>query len=314
MNRIRKSALDTIGLNAFENSKSLASKLEMRLGAIDSAVSLAEIGQKLKIADAELAAIYKIQLSQNAQIIFESATPKKSRRHIKSYSQAISVADTIVLSRMILERVGRDSGFSGVRLLENESQALLPDDIKIVYRKARGADIAFEKFSSLIPDCAALYRDTFLSVCDAVALGEADMCILPYENTDDGKLNSFYRLIEGFDLKIAASCSVKSLDREDRTRYLLLSKSLSGISNVSGVTDFEFLLSDRSDSTLTRAMSAAHLLGLEIRSIDTVVCESSLNVFDIRVSSKARALDEYILYLKLDDVDFTPLGIFAQID
>ena len=44
------------------------------------------------------------------------------------------------------------------------------------------------KFASLLPDAAALYRDNFPNVCDSVALGDADMCILPYENTEDGKL------------------------------------------------------------------------------------------------------------------------------
>lgn len=314
MKRETESAVEVIADNVFENSSSISNKLEIRLGIMDSALSLINVGEKINESDAELAQLYKSRLSQPALLSCESATPRKSRRHIKAYASAMSVADSVAFSRMLLERAEHDSESGMAGLLESQLRDSLPEDIRIVYRKARGADIAFEKFSSLIPDCAALYRDTFLEVCDALALGEADMCILPYENTEDGKLNGFYRLIDSYEMKIAASCSVKSQGREDITRYLLLSKSLGGISAVSGVTDFEFLLCDRADMSLTKALTAAHLLSLDVRSIDTVVTEENLTVFDIRVHAKAKALDEYILYLKLDELDFTPLGIFAQID
>ena len=51
-----------------------------------------------------------------------------------------------------------------------------------------------------------------------------------------------------------------------------------------------------------------------MRSIDTVRLEKDVTVYDIRVTASDRALDEFILYLKLEAVDFSPLGLYAVID
>lgn len=307
-------ALETVASDLCEISSDISQNIEIRLGAINSALSLGGSVKGSSSGRAELVGMYKNSLASAARIKAASDTPMISLPHIDVYSKAVSVADNVTLSRMMLEKTCEEGGFSRYELLEPDVRQTLSEDIRIVYRKARGADIAFEKFASLIPDAAALYRETFPAVCDAVALGDADMCILPYENTEDGKLGSFYRLIESYDLKIAASSLVRSDRREDMTRYLLLSRSLVGLSMLSGVTDFEFSITDRADGALTRTLSAAHLLGLNVRSIDTVRSEREYNVYDIRVTSDEAALDTFILYLKLGEEDFSPLGVYAVID
>lgn len=306
--------LEAVALDLSEISSDMSQSIELRLGAINGAMSLGGSVKDMSLGGAELVGMYKNSLSSAARLKAASDTPAVSLLHIDAYSKAVSVADNVTVSRMILEQEGESKGFSRYELLEPDVQSGFSEDIRIAYRKARGADIAFEKFASLIPDAAALYRETFPAVCDAVALGDADMCILPYENTEDGKLGSFYRLIESYDLKIAASSLVRSDRREDMTRYLLLSRSLVGLSMLSGVTDFEFSITDRADGALTRTLAAAHLLGLNVRSIDTVRSEREYNVYDIRVTSDEAALDTFILYLKLEAEDFSPLGVYAVID
>ncbi len=307
-----KNTLDILSKNLAESSQRLTKSLEMRLAEIGFAAK--QLGGKMEETEDELATLIRSDLEMGASLVADTCA-KCNRRFIRNYNKQLSVADTVNFATMILDTVDSSDALFGARLLESDINATLPEDIRIVYRKARGTDIAYEKFVSLIPDARVMYKDTFTAVCDAVALDEADMCILPYENSDDGKLNSFYRLIESFDLKIAASCKVKSLGRDDMTRYLLLSKNLAGLSAVSGVTDFELLISDRDDNSLTRVMSAAHILGLTVRSIDTVKTEGNLNVFDLRVASKKKFLiDRFILFLKLEEMEFSPLGLFAQID
>lgn len=308
-------AFAVISENIAENSAELSRKLEMRIGIAGSEIALAKRSNKLDPGEAELMSMYKNNIFEASRIKPGADTPGIFGRHLEIFSSAVSVADSVSMSRMMLENLKDAEDFSRYDLLEpDQTGTAISDDIRIVYRKAHGADIAFEKFASLIPDAAAVYRDTFPAVCDAVALGYADMCILPYENTEDGKLGSFYRLIDSYDLKIAASSLVRSDRREDMTRYLLLSRSLVGLSMLSGVTDFEFSFADRSDGTLTRTLAAAYLLKLNVRSIDTVKSEKNVTVYDIRVTADERALDEFILYLKLEEVDFSPLGLYAVID
>ena len=103
---------------------------------------------------------------------------------------------------------------------------------------------------------------------------------------------------------------VKSDNRDDETRYLLLSPSLSGLSEISGITDFEFSLVDRDGTALGRLMAAVNLLGVSIKSVDTFKSEE-YTVFDIRTSADCELLDSLILYLKLEAAEFSPLGLYA---
>lgn len=308
-------ALENIVCNFKENTEKLTRDVEMRLGAVASTVSAVAGSNIVDSGVIELAGIYKSSIGDSLKLKCKKDTPLQIKPHISSYSEALSVVDTVTLAKMILEGAEDENENLSIELLDPESntQPFL-EDVRIVYRKAHGADIAFEKFASLLPDAAALYRDNFPNVCDSVALGDADMCILPYENTEDGKLSGFYRLIENYDLKIAASCLVRSDNREDKTRYLLLSRNLVGLSMISGVTDFELALTDRNNGSLTRTLSAAYIIGVDIISIDTVRREGDTCVYDIRISGDSDKIDTFILYLKLERAEFSPLGLYAVID
>ncbi len=307
-------SLGVIAGNLKENSKRLSDALEIRLGVLDSicdgVITDGHTGQ----VDAEILSMYLSSLKADEHVAEKGVAGSLLKRHIDAYSSSLRVADTLALSRMLIERAKSSGGFSRYELLEPDYTEQEFNDLRIVYRMSYASDIAFEKFASLIPDATAVFKDTFREVCSAVATGEADMCILPYENTDDGKLSSSYRLIESYELKIAASVLVQSDRRGDVTRYLLLSRSLSGLSMLSGVTDFEFSLTDRADGMLTRTLTAANLLSLEIRSVDTVRSEKGSTVYNVRVTADDTTLDEFILYLKLEAADFSPLGLYAVLD
>lgn len=314
MSVFEQQGIENVLANFREVTERISKLLEMRIGAIESIPFALDAREKFQ-GEIDLAGLLRSDILSALDISRECSSDSINFEHLKAYSKAVGVADITALARIMLERVGnvqRDS--LRYELLEPESHSQPLGDIRIAYRKAYGADIAFEKFASLIPDAAALYRENFPNVCDSVSLGDADMCILPYENTEDGKLSGFYRLIENYDLKIAASCLVRSDRRVDKTRYLLLSRSLIGLSQFSGITDFEFSLTDRNNGTLTRTLAAANLLNVEIVSIDTVRNDSGTRVFDIRITADDDKLDAFIMYLKLDYIEFSPLGLYAVID
>ena len=314
MSGIDNDAVKNLSENLLVNSSKLSRSIEMRMGIIDSFAENAGIGTVPDIAESvELLRFTKAPLEATAEVTVPDDMPDFYKECAAVYSRATNVADKVTLCRMLAKSLGADvNETASYKLLEPERDAAhdFDDSIRIAYRKAHGADIAFEKFASVIPDTYAVYRDSFAHVCDSVAVGDADMCILPYENTADGKLFGFYRLIEGYELKIAASCMVKSDDRDDETRYLLLSPSLSGLSEISGITDFEFSLVDRDGTALGRLMAAVNLLGVSIKSVDTFKSEE-YTVFDIRTSADCELLDSLILYLKLEAAEFSPLGLYA---
>ena len=273
--------------------------------SLDKAVDIAEGVELLRITREPLEASAKTSVPENMSEFYKDCA--------EVYSSATSLADRVTICRMMAHILGDElQECAPYKLLEPEGDSAYDFDssIRIAYRKAHGADVAFEKFASVIPDALAVYRESFTHVCDAVKSGEADMCILPYENTADGKLSGFYRLIENNELKIAASCMVKSDERDDETRYILLSPSLSGLSEISGITDFEFSLVDRDGAALSGLMAAANLLGVSIKSVDTFKAED-YTVFDVRTSAGSERLGALILHLKLEATEFSPLGLYA---
>ena len=97
---------------------------------------------------------------------------------------------------------------------------------RIAYQKNGYTETAFARFSGLLREPRAAYPRSFRSVCEEVADGISEFCILPLENSAEGRLVAFTSLIDAFSLRIAATCDVGIRDGRV-TRFALLRKSLS---------------------------------------------------------------------------------------
>ena len=96
---------------------------------------------------------------------------------------------------------------------------------RISYQRNRYTDEAYEQFAALLPEPRASYAHSFRSVCEDVYNGLCEYCILPLENSAEGRLTSFSRLIAEYEMKIAAVCDVRV--GEDRvTRFALLRRTV----------------------------------------------------------------------------------------
>lgn len=96
---------------------------------------------------------------------------------------------------------------------------------RIAYQRSGYTDIAFERFSAVLRDARATYPHTLRAVCDEVAMGSCEYCILPLESSGEGRLHAFVSLMDAYNLKIAASCPVPVGDGRV-TNYGLLRRSL----------------------------------------------------------------------------------------
>ncbi len=95
---------------------------------------------------------------------------------------------------------------------------------RISCQKNRYTDAAYERFATLLPEPRAAFAHSYRSVCEDVYNGLCEYCILPLENSTEGRLTSFSRLIAMYDMKIAAVCDVPVGD--DRvTRFALLRRT-----------------------------------------------------------------------------------------
>lgn len=96
---------------------------------------------------------------------------------------------------------------------------------RISYQKNGYTESAFQRFSGMLGEARASYAHSFPSVCEDVYNGICEYCILPVENSTEGRLGSFIRLISQFDLKIAATCDVQT-GEDKTTRFALLRRNI----------------------------------------------------------------------------------------
>lgn len=97
---------------------------------------------------------------------------------------------------------------------------------RIAYLRNTYTDIAYERFAHALHHAGCTYYSDFPGVCEALYYDHATACILPMENSQDGKLLRFYSLLMKYDLRIAAVTSVTAEDTDVTTRYALLRKAV----------------------------------------------------------------------------------------
>ena len=94
---------------------------------------------------------------------------------------------------------------------------------RIAYVRNMYTEEAYEIFTQEDEEATLLYTDGFPEACQAVAEGQADFCILPFENSS-GPLGSFQDMAARFSLTVVALCRVFHADGTDATHFALLAR------------------------------------------------------------------------------------------
>ena len=149
---------------------------------------------------------------------------------------------------------------------------------RLAYMQNHYTDAAYLIFSKSVPSLRASYFSSFQAVCEEVYTGACEYCILPIENSSDGKLMSFYSMIDKYELKISSVCTVRHSDGQSFTKFALLNKSFlpSGIFNAPAAylnkRSIEIRVSQTSvnDSPLDNILLAANACDLRIHRVDSL--------------------------------------------
>lgn len=94
---------------------------------------------------------------------------------------------------------------------------------RIAYMKNPYADEAYEALSPALSSTTVSYTDSYRAACEDVATGDADFCILPYENAG-GEISTTEALAERYALCRVQSCRVFHADGTDVTHFALYGK------------------------------------------------------------------------------------------
>ncbi len=243
-----------------------------------------------------------------------SASPSNSTSN--NYFKALSIIEKIEMCREINALTDVNGGFyesvlGPAELCEDRAKG------RVAYVKNNFTNSAYLSFSqSLIsPRCA--YFDSFDTACEDVHSGKSEFCILPVETSTDGKLISFYSMIDRYELKILSIRTVEHQGNANFTKFALLGRSLKvpAKTNTNGLK-FELRISQSlaDASAISNIISAADACGItlcRINSMPLPYSDSMMSyyaVFDLTGAD----LNTFLTFLTLEYPQCYALGIYFE--
>ena len=223
---------------------------------------------------------------------------------------------SLSLCRALCPRLAKKASLTG-EIFSSEAEEISPESrSRIVYQKSSYADSAFLQLRTALPDCRAVYAPSFGAACEEVYNGQSEYCILPIENSSEGQLLSFYRLIERYELKITLSCDVLSGDANRSTRFALLGRNLpTDFDHTKQECFFELSLPLGTTPETADVLLAAQLCGLSLRRISSLPSTEEELPFSVFYSFLASHgdLHTFLLYLAMEAPQATHLGLYPHI-
>ncbi|MBE6588688.1 MAG: hypothetical protein E7643_00790 [Ruminococcaceae bacterium] len=221
---------------------------------------------------------------------------------------------SMLLSSMLGDLLVSRKNLSLDAFFSDAEQREKSEFIRVAYPKSGYADSAYLSFSSLVNDAHVVYTHSFISACEEVYNGLCDYCILPLENSTEGMLAGFLRLIVRYDLKIAATCEITSREDLKTTRFALLRKELLPLSEPDGSELFFTMLLPVPDE-LSHVLGAATFFEHSPRTIFFLPndAEKGIGGVYLTFSLQPKNLYSFLLYLAMELPYYTPMGFHPNI-
>ena len=201
-------------------------------------------------------------------------------------------------------------------LSENDEQAEpAVRDRRVSFVRGNGPGRAFERFAKYVPGVLAEYEDDFRRALEAVANGETTFAIVPIENSFDGRLNSFYRLMEKYALSIVLAANIPSDDYESSTKFALVYKKLDVI-EAEGEDFFECKITLRDPAELADIINAASYFSADVCKVYSLPLSSGgrENSFDIIFGLDGANYAGLFCYLMLKYPHLSPIGVYTLLE
>ena len=170
------------------------------------------------------------------------------------------------------------------------------------------AQEASDAFADLFDSCDKIQADSFVSVCESIS-DENVLGVIPIANSNDGRLMSFYRLIDKFDLKISAIHNVENPNGDGFSRFALVGKKLYDLGS-SGNKSIEFSVV----GNLISIVCITEFVGGTVKEITSIPSphknNDCLNYITASISDNNLHMLWWFLYLFSGDVEF--IGFYSE--
>ena len=184
---------------------------------------------------------------------------------------------------------------------------------KVAYVRNGRNDEVFSHFLKKHRGAKAHYVSSFADACDAVFSNTCEFCLLPIKNNKDGKLFSFYSMLDRYELKICDVTEYEESSGGDTTEFALVGRRVETARNASSTQRFEFSVINEDACFIGDVIYVSELLGGKLVSVDThpVAYDELLNSFYFTVDFEATSPLPLALYLNLEFMRFSPIGLYA---
>lgn len=184
-----------------------------------------------------------------------------------------------------------------------------PKSVSIAYWYSNiYAQEATDAFADLFGSCEKIQTDSFVSVCESIS-DESTLGVIPIANSSDGRLMSFYRLIDKYDLKISAIRSVENPNGDGFSRFALVGKKLYDLES-SEHKNIEFSVV----GNLISIVCVTEFVGGTVKEITSIPSphknNDCLNYITASISVNNLHLLWWFLYLFSEDVEF--MGFYSD--
>jgi prephenate dehydratase len=227
--------------------------------------------------------------------------------------------DKIFICRRLAERAELLGEVENNMLSFSENTAAGSHE-KVAYLRNRYNDEAFAYLTASMSNAKPVFASSFAGACEEVVDNRAEFCILPIEDSNDGKLFGFYSMLDRYDLKITSVCDVENEERGNTVRYALVGrgiskKELSAISRKKLPCSLEFSIISSDASFSGELISAARCCGATVKKINSLPVEydENLRKFFLTLDISPDEIYPISLYLALEYSSYNFLGLYQKI-
>lgn len=283
--------------NLYEIDRALSVLLEKRVAHVAEKADMV-----LGTEEDELRSVYERLFAQKQKVV---DTISENERYVSVLHDVIAVYDKINCVELFCD--GKDADIFAKDGI---------DDGTVVYVKNPLADMAFNSFSKYIKEPRAMYESTFTDVCEEVYYSRTPYCILPIENSEDGRMSGFGGMIRKYELKIVMTCNVESASGR-MTRFALLKRELSRLKCPPSHSEGEYLeigLNFGEEQRLHEVLQAASFFGYTLNKIDSLPIYYSENEYYFDVVFKGSGqIKKFLFWLELEVPRYEIIGIYTHI-
>ncbi len=132
---------------------------------------------------------------------------------------------------------------------------------RVAFMHGGRADSAYAQFSKSRRGIKAYHVASFSEGCEAVASNLAEFCILPIENSTDGKLYTFYSMLGRYSLRICAAVLVSDADGANETVFAFAGRKVDALVPKNAKRRFEFSVIHENAELVSEITQAVSVLG-----------------------------------------------------